>query len=318
MSESLVDFSIANDISVPDWLTPAFIEKHLKIHYKNEAIKVRSCYVQSATSKGENFASQIYRVKICFVGDDNASGQVNSSQLIFAFKWINLSFSNYFQLVTQNLILKTSLTAGFAFECLLAHNVYDKEIEFYGKIVPQINALLRKLNDSDDFVAETIGVCDVNKAMIFEDLTVKGFRMAAIQQGFSVVEAKIILRKLAKFHACCSVLQANQPEIFVNYKHGEWTATQKSTTFIEFFLPNFMFFHSNVGAISRASNVFHNFYYFHLDALIEAIAEWPESSRYVTKLQKLRPNVVERGCQMFDANPKHFNTLNHGDFWLNK
>lgn len=74
MSENPVDFSIASDISVPDWLTPGFIEKHLQNHYKNDAIKVRSCDVRSATAKGENFASQIYRVKVCFDGDVN--GQV--------------------------------------------------------------------------------------------------------------------------------------------------------------------------------------------------------------------------------------------------
>lgn len=119
------------------------------------------------------------------------------------------------------MIIKTALTAGFAFECLLAHNVYDKEIEFYGKIVPQINRLLNQLNDSADLVAETFGVCNFNKAMLFEDLTMKGYRMAAIQNGFNIADAKIILRKLAKFHACCSVLQANQPDIFANYKHGQ-------------------------------------------------------------------------------------------------
>lgn len=214
------------------------------------------------------------------------------------------------------MILKTSLTAGFAHECLLAHNVYDKEIEFYGKIVPQINRLLCKLGDSDDLVAETIGVCDVNKAMLFEDLTMKGFRMASIQRGFSVADAKIILRKLAKFHACGSTLQANQPEIFANYKHGQWKNDTKIGSFAQFFT-KFHFSHSTVGAISRGSNVFHNFYYFHLDSLIESIADWPDSSRYVPKLQKLRSNVVERGCKMFDANPADFNTLNHGDFWLN-
>lgn len=69
--------------------------------------------------------------------------------------------------------------------------------------------------------------------------------------------------------------------------------------------------------MSRATNVFHNFYYFQLDALIESIAVWPNASQYVAKLQKLRSNIIERGCQMFDANPAHFNTLNHGDFWLN-
>lgn len=94
----------------------------------------------------------------------------------------------------------------------------------------------------------------------------------------------------------------------------------ENDTKIDFFanlFTKFHFLHSFVGAISRGSNVFHNFYYFHLDSLIESIADWPNSSRYVPKLQKLRPNIVERGCKMFDANSDHFNTLNHGDFWLN-
>lgn len=69
--------------------------------------------------------------------------------------------------------------------------------------------------------------------------------------------------------------------------------------------------------MSRASNVFHSFYYFQLDALIESISVWPNSDQYVEKLQKLRKNIMEKGCKMFDANSDHFNTLNHGDFWLN-
>lgn len=69
--------------------------------------------------------------------------------------------------------------------------------------------------------------------------------------------------------------------------------------------------------MSRASNVFHKFYYLQLDALIDSITQWPNSSRYIEKLRKLRANIVEKGCQMFHANPNHFNTLNHGDFWLN-
>lgn len=54
-----------------------------------------------------------------------------------------------------------------------------------------------------------------------------------------------------------------------------------------------------------------------MDALIESISVWPNSGQYLEKLRKLRTNVIERGCKMFDANPDHFNTLNHGDFWLN-
>lgn len=68
--------SIESDISVPNWLTIEFVEKHLQNHYKNDKINVRSWDLRSATAKGENFASQIYRVKICFNRDANAADQV--------------------------------------------------------------------------------------------------------------------------------------------------------------------------------------------------------------------------------------------------
>lgn len=121
------------------------------------------------------------------------------------------------------MIIKTALTApGIAVDSLLAHNVYDKEMEFYRKIVPQINHLLSRLSDPHALVAETFGVCNANKAMLFEDLTMKGYRLASIKNGFSLADARIVLRKLAIFHGCCSVLQANQPNIFANYKHGQY------------------------------------------------------------------------------------------------
>lgn len=71
------------------------------------------------------------------------------------------------------------------------------------------------------------------------------------------------------------------------------------------------------GAMSRDSGVFHNFYFTQLDVIIEVTSKWPNYDRYTEKLRRLRNDVVERGCQMFDPNPSHFNTLNHGDFWLN-
>lgn len=69
--------------------------------------------------------------------------------------------------------------------------------------------------------------------------------------------------------------------------------------------------------MNRNSSVFHDFYKLQLDALIETISSWPGFERFVGKLQHLRKNIVEKGCQMFDPHPNHLNTLNHGDFWLN-
>lgn len=117
--------------------------------------------------------------------------------------------------------MKAALSSGIAFETLAAHKVFDKETEFYDKIVPKINELLDKLNESDDLVAETFGVCKVNRVMLFDDLTIKGYGVASIQQGFNLEEATAILKKLAIFHGICAVLQEREPDIFANYKHGE-------------------------------------------------------------------------------------------------
>lgn len=69
--------------------------------------------------------------------------------------------------------------------------------------------------------------------------------------------------------------------------------------------------------MSRDSDVFHNFYYAQFDVMIEVLSTWPDFDRYTEKLRRLRNDVMERGLQMFDPDPNHFNTLNHGDFWMN-
>lgn len=69
--------------------------------------------------------------------------------------------------------------------------------------------------------------------------------------------------------------------------------------------------------MSRASDVFHSFYYLQFDAMIETISTWPDFNQYTEKLRQLRETLIEKGCQMFDLNLNHFNSLSHGDLWLN-
>lgn len=116
--------------------------------------------------------------------------------------------------------MKTSLPGDFAFDALSACNVYDKEIEFYGIIAPQIIAKYRQLNEPNQLLPETYGVCNTNKAMLFEDLSLKGYGLSTVRRGFNMVETKFILRKAAALHAINAVLQQNQPDIFKNFKHG--------------------------------------------------------------------------------------------------
>lgn len=51
------------------------------------------------------------------------------------------------------------------------------------------------------------------------------------------------------------------------------------------------------------------------DALLHTISTWPGFSVYHDKLRRVRKDIVEKWRQIYDVNPKHFNSLNHDDIW---
>lgn len=69
MSEIENSASFEADFEIPFWLNAEFIEKHLQNYYGSHELKVGNFEVSSATAKGENFASSIYRVKVEFNTD---------------------------------------------------------------------------------------------------------------------------------------------------------------------------------------------------------------------------------------------------------
>lgn len=53
------------------------------------------------------------------------------------------------------------------------------------------------------------------------------------------------------------------------------------------------------------------------DVLIEIVSEWSGFERYTQKLKRFRENLMEKHRQAFKVNPNDFNTLVHGDMWIN-
>lgn len=51
------------------------------------------------------------------------------------------------------------------------------------------------------------------------------------------------------------------------------------------------------------------------DALLDAISNWPDLSKYSEKLQRIRTDIVERWRRIYDVNANEFNTLCHDDLW---
>lgn len=107
-----------------------------------------------------------------------------------------------------------------ALDALTELNVYDKEMEMYEKILPKLKALLQKAGANRKIFADTVHVSKSHKVILFEDLSIKGYRSKTGKDGFDMVHSKAILSRLAKFHAAAAVLQEHHADVYENFKHG--------------------------------------------------------------------------------------------------
>lgn len=112
----------------------------------------------------------------------------------------------------------TESTPGVKY--LLDLRVSEKEIEMYQKILPRMSQLLREANFERKIFADTYFVSHVNQAICFEDLSVGGYQMVTDKKGFDMEQSKMVLTKLAKFHAAAAVMQEQQPDVFRNFHSG--------------------------------------------------------------------------------------------------
>lgn len=117
--------------------------------------------------------------------------------------------------------MKEAVTDELALDAFLEFDAYHKEMEFYDKIVPKFDAKLKQLGESELF-AEAFGVCKKKNVLILEDLSVKDYKSRPAALGLNVTETEAVLKKVATFHAICAVLQEEQPDIFANFKYGEF------------------------------------------------------------------------------------------------
>lgn len=100
-------------------------------------------------------------------------------------------------------------------------NVYEKEMEMYEVILPQLKRLLRTAGADGKLFADTIYVSKPHQSILLEDLSVGGYNSKTVKDGFGMGHSKAILSLLAKYHAAASVLQEQQPDVYKNFKYGE-------------------------------------------------------------------------------------------------
>lgn len=69
--------------------------------------------------------------------------------------------------------------------------------------------------------------------------------------------------------------------------------------------------------LNRSNDEFRNFYIQSFDAVTYLVSQWSDYQYYAEKLKLLRPHLIENAKRSFDPKTHHFNTLIHGDIWLN-
>ncbi|KAL7729674.1 hypothetical protein ACLKA6_007945 [Drosophila palustris] len=193
---------------------------------------------------------------------------------------------------TEFFIVKTTYENDpFISSIIAGYQASTTEMIMYDKVLPKMTALLDDTDQSEKIFAKTLHVDYEHSAIIFEDLAVSQYVIGDRLTGFDLEYTKLTLRKLAKMHAAAAVLNERQPGLLTKLDHG---------------------------IFNRHSRGFSPMFESYMDMAAQFAGECPELGKdYEQKLRRLQKLVMEYTERVYDPQPDEFNTLTHGDLWVN-
>ncbi|XP_055639006.1 uncharacterized protein LOC129777007 [Toxorhynchites rutilus septentrionalis] len=229
--------------------------------YTHNDVEICNYTIEDGAPKGQNFMSTVMRAKVTYKLHDDEQK-------------------------TISMILKTGLV-----DSELAENseyVFKIERDVYGPIMRQIRILLTSYGDCSVFGPKLIH--DDTNLLVLEDLSEKGYKQPDRKQRLDMSHCKLLIRKLAKFHAATAVLGRKNPELF------------------------------KLHTTSAFLDVANQLRLYYLNSIAECISlakTTTELKQYENFLRTFGENVIERECAVFSQDNEEFPVLNHGDLWLN-
>ncbi|XP_030565870.1 uncharacterized protein LOC115766167 [Drosophila novamexicana] len=252
-------------LDAPEWLTESYLQDALRKFYRDPKLKITALDGRPALGRGENYGGVLTRIKAEFIRSDGSS-------------------------LIGHYIIKTSFESDeFARKAMEPYDIFNREMSIYEQILPKLNALLREIKDGEQIFAETMAVDYHRSALIFQDLSARGYVMPDRLVGLDMKLARLVLRKLAKMHATSAVLNERELGALESYDRGMFNRHTDN------YAPCFL------GMIQAAST---------------RLAQWPGYEQYAEKLEALVPVYMELGKRVFDVCPG-INVLAHGDLWTN-
>ncbi|PSN52417.1 hypothetical protein C0J52_03162 [Blattella germanica] len=173
------------------WLTKQFLEKALRKGNANPRLAVISYDVKPAVGKGDNYCSDLYRLKV-----HSSDGK------------------------ESNLIIKKELEEGEFAMVVQKSTVFVREVQMYSTTAIQLHDILEKAMPGvcEPFAAQY--VYSSPGIIVVHDLCAQGFQMAGRRQGLDLDHCLLVMRTLAHFHAASVVLQDQNPDSMACYQHN--------------------------------------------------------------------------------------------------
>ena len=165
----------------------------LKKKTDNNNCQITCFQYVSETGKGDSYLSELIRIKIHGVDQNNTA--------------------NYVQVILKNIPRNVARRLTFR-----SHEFFKNEITFYEKVLPALLAF-QSTKDVEDpfdkyaklFLTYSDGTNDV---ICLEDASVDSFGTAVRQEGIDLVHCKLTFKVLAQFHALSFAMKDQKPEEF--------------------------------------------------------------------------------------------------------
>ncbi|XP_058818073.1 uncharacterized protein LOC131681334 [Topomyia yanbarensis] len=177
------------------FLTKDYLEDILRNEKRDTCVMVEDYSVNRALGKGENFSSDILRIRIVYKRNHEIDR-------------------------VQSYILKVALVTEGMAAMLEEYDVFHREIIFYKNILPKIEELL-KMTNYQKKLAPSCHRININdpKHFVFEDLAQDGFKAANRKIGLDYRQLELLLEKVAKFHATTSFIYRQNKDIMKHHHY---------------------------------------------------------------------------------------------------
>uniref|UniRef100_A0A182LUE8 CHK kinase-like domain-containing protein n=1 Tax=Anopheles culicifacies TaxID=139723 RepID=A0A182LUE8_9DIPT len=262
----------SSDVSVPEWMTKEYFVDAIavKLELPPTAFTITDLDVRKATEAGDNYASILYRVRV--------SVRVHDGD-----KRLDVS-----------LIVKALPKLGLSDEMIKMMNLFPKEMAMYTDILPLMEGMYHARGRTGVAFGPRClkHSTEPTDIIVMEDLRDRSFTMANRRQGMDMKHTRLVLRRMAQFHAA-SVVRAEQCGPYGElFKEGMFREAGRAMT--------------------------EQFQKGQADFFQKMMHGWSEKqSFYADILKYWGMDLFDTLLIMTRANPAKFNVLNHGDMWCN-